>query len=58
MLAEVTAKALVFGADENGGDDVAGDEEEKEAIMESGMADGVEDGQKDQAGSSKNGEED
>lgn len=58
VLAEVTAEALILGADANGGDDVAADEEEKEAIMEPGMADGVEYGQKDQAGRSQNGEED
>lgn len=34
MLAEVHAEALVFGADEDGANDVAGDEEEEEAVVE------------------------
>lgn len=33
VLAEVHAEALVLGADEDGADDVAGDEEEEEAVM-------------------------
>lgn len=33
VLSEVDAKALIFGADKDGGDDVAGHEEEEEAIV-------------------------
>ena len=33
MLAEMHAEALVLGADEDGADDVASDEEEEEAVM-------------------------
>lgn len=49
VLAEMDAEALVFGADEDGGDDVAGHEEEEEAIVHSGVVDGVEDGEEDEA---------
>ncbi len=37
MLAEVHAEALVFGADEGGAEDVAGDEEEEVAVVRAGM---------------------
>ena len=33
MLAEMHTEALVLGADENGADDVARDEQKEEAIM-------------------------
>ncbi len=45
MLAEVHAEALVFGADEDGADDVACDEEEEEAVVEAVVVQGVEDGE-------------
>lgn len=45
VLAEMDAEALVFGADEDGGDDVAGHEEEEEAVVHFGVVDGVEDGE-------------
>lgn len=57
-LAIFTTESLVFGADEDGRDDIASNKEEEEAIMEIRMADVVKDGQKNQAGSSKHGEED
>lgn len=49
VLSEVHAEPLVFRADENGGDDVAGDEEDEEDIVEGWMAQRVEDRQQDQA---------
>ncbi len=58
VLAKVDAEALVFGADEDGGDDVTGDEEQKKSIMEFGVTDGIEDGQENQAASASNGKED
>lgn len=45
VLAEVHAQALVLGADEDGADDVAGDEEEEEAVVEMRILEGVEDGE-------------
>lgn len=45
VLAEVDAEALVFGADEDGADDVAGHEEEEESVVEGGVMEGVEDGE-------------
>ena len=57
VLAEVHPQALVFGADEDGADDVAGDEEEEEAVMETGVVQGVEDGEEDEAAGSGNGED-
>lgn len=47
VLAKVDPKPLVLCADEDGADDVAGDEEEEEAVVEAGMAEGVEDGEED-----------
>lgn len=58
VLAEVHAEALVLGADEDGADDVAGDEEEKEAVVQVRVVQGVEDGEKDQAAGSGDGEDD
>lgn len=58
VLPEVDAEALVFGADEDGADDVAGDEEEEEAVVEFGVAERVEDGEEDQAGGAGYGEDD
>ncbi len=57
-LAIFTTESLVFGADEDGRDDIASNKEKEEAIMEIRMADVVKDGQKNQAGSSKDGKED
>ena len=42
MLAEVDAQPLVFGADEDGADDVASHEEEEEAVVQAGVVDCVE----------------
>ena len=47
MFAEMDAEALEFGADEDGGDDVAGYEEEEEAVVEAWGVEGVEDGEED-----------
>lgn len=47
VLAEVHAQALVLGADEDGADDVARDEEEEEAVVEVRVVEGVEDGEED-----------
>ena len=52
VLAEVDAEALVLGADEDGADDVAGDEEEEETVVQVGVVQGVEDGEQDQAAGS------
>ena len=41
MLPKVYAEALVFGTDENGGDDVAGDEEEEKAVVQVRVVQGV-----------------
>ena len=49
MVAVVDAETLILGAKEDGADDVAGDEEEEEAIMEMWMAVCVEDTQQNQA---------
>ena len=51
-------EALVFGTNEDGRYDIASNKEEEKAIMKIRMADVVEDGQKNQAGSSEHGEED
>jgi len=47
VLAEVDAETLVLGADEDGAYDVAGYEEEEEAVVEVGVVEGVEDGEED-----------
>ena len=47
MLAEVHAKPLVLGADENGADDISSDEEEEETVVEMRVMKCVEDGEKD-----------
>ena len=47
MFAEMDSQALVFGADEDGGDDVAGYEEEEEAVVEMGVMESVEYGKED-----------
>lgn len=57
MLAEVDAESLVLCADEDGGNKVAGYEEEQKAVMEPGVADGVEDGKKNQATCTRDGED-
>ncbi len=51
------AETLVLGADENGGEDVAGDEEEEETVVEVGVVEGIEDGEEDEAGGAGYGEE-
>ena len=58
MLTEVHTQALVLGADEDGADDVAGDKEEEEAVVEMRVLTVVEDGKEDQAAGSCNGEDD
>lgn len=47
MLAEVDAETLIFGTYEDSADDVAGDEEEEEAVMKMGVVEGIEDGEED-----------
>lgn len=49
VLAISDTKTLVFGADENGGHDVAGDEDGEESIVEMRVPQGVEDGEQDEA---------
>ena len=58
VLAEVHAEALVFGADEDSADDVAGHEEEEEAVVQAGVVERVEDGEEDEAAGSGDGEDD
>ena len=58
VLAEVHAEALVFGADEDGADDVAGHEEEEEAVVQARVVERVEDGEEDEAAGSGDGEDD
>ena len=58
VLAEVHAEALVLGADEDGADDVAGHEEEEEAVVQAGVVERVEDGEEDEAAGSGEGEDD
>ena len=40
----VDAQALIFGAEEDGADDITSDEQEEEAIVQVRMAPSVEDG--------------
>lgn len=47
MFPEVNSQALVFGADEDGRDDVASYEKEEKAVMEMGVVKSVEDGEED-----------
>ena len=58
VLAEVDAEALVFGANEDGADDVASDEEEEETVVEVGVVEGVEDGEEDETAGAGYGEDD
>ena len=58
VLAEMHAEALVLGADEDGADDVAGHEEEEEAVVQAGVVQRVEDGEQDEAAGSGDGEDD
>ena len=58
VLAEMHAEALVLGADEDGADDVAGHEEEEEAVVQAGVVERVEDGEQDEAAGSGDGEDD
>lgn len=58
MLAEMHAEALVLGADEDGADDVASDEQEEEAVVQMRVMESVEDGEEDQAAGSCDGEDD
>ena len=58
VLAEVHAQALVLGADEDGADDVAGHEEEEEAVVQAGVVERVEDREEDEAAGSGDGEDD
>ena len=44
MLTEVNTESLIFGADEDGTNDVAGHEQEEKPVVESRVVDGVEDG--------------
>jgi len=54
VLAEMYAKALVFPADEDGGDDEAGDEEEEKDIVKGGMSKRIENRKKNEARGSDN----
>ena len=47
MFSEMDAEALVLGADEDGGDDVAGYEEEEETVVEARVVESVEYGEED-----------
>lgn len=58
VLAVPCSEALVLPADKDCGKDVADDEEEEEDVVQLGVAEGVEDGQQDQAGGADEGEED
>ena len=58
MFPEMDAQALVFGADEDGRDDVAGYEKEEEAVVEMGVMKSVEDGEEDQSRCASYGEDD
>ena len=49
---------MVLGADEDGGDDVAGYEEEEKAVVEFGVVESVEDGEEDQTRCARHGEDD
>ena len=57
-LAEVHAQPLVLPADEDGGYNVAGDEEHEEAVVEVRVAEGVEDGEEDEACGAGDGSDD
>jgi len=50
MLAVVDTEPLVLSANEDGGDDVANDEDCEEDVVERAVVDVVEDGEQDQAG--------
>lgn len=52
------AQPLILGADQNGAEDVSGDEEEEEAIVHVRVAVGVEDGEEDQPDRARDGEDD
>ena len=56
MFPEMDSQALVFGADEDGRDDVAGYEKEEKAVMETGVVKSVEDGEEDQTRCARHGE--
>ena len=58
MLPIMNPQALVLGADEDGANDISRDEEQEEAVVQIGMAQGVEDGQQDQTGRAGDGEQD
>ena len=58
VLAEVHAETLVLGADEDGADDVAGHEEEEEAVVQARVVERVEDGEEDEAAGSGDGKDD
>lgn len=58
MLAVVDAKALILCADEDGGDDVASDEDAEHGIVDVGILDGVKDGEEDESEGADDGEDD
>lgn len=58
MLPIMDSQALVLGADEDGANDISGNEEQEEAVVQMGVAQGVEDGQQDQTGRAGDGEQD
>lgn len=57
VFAVVDSEALVFGADEDGGDDIAADEDDEHGVVDVRVADCVEDCEEDQAGGSDYGED-
>ena len=58
MLSIMNSQALVLGADEDGANDISGNEEQEEAVVQIGMVQGVEDGQQDQTGRAGDSEQD
>lgn len=58
MLPEVYSQALILGADEDGANDISCNEEQEEAVVQVGVAQGVEDGQQDQTSCAGDGEQD
>ena len=55
MVTVVNAESLVLGADTHCGDDVAADEEEEHAVVQTGVVVGVLDGEGDEAGGANEG---
>ena len=58
VFAEMNPQALVLGADEDGADDIAGDEQEEETVVQVRVVKGIEDREEDQTAGSCYGEDD